>query len=158
MKSTHKQIWLLYQINWAVEVSVKPLHWFSSFYTCFSVVLEDHITHKFYLTWSLMHHILRILCYSICITFFPWQYIHVLVCPKREVKRFVDLSSDETSDLWVTAKEVGARLEQYHKASSLTFAIQVWSMLQYYCFIQLILYVLNSTSLCNVKGLSYLDV
>ncbi|KAL6642172.1 hypothetical protein ACP70R_020353 [Stipagrostis hirtigluma subsp. patula] len=44
--------------------------------------------------------------------------------PGREVKRFVDLSSDETSDLWITAKEVGARLEQYHKASSLTFAIQ----------------------------------
>ncbi|CAN6373889.1 unnamed protein product, partial [Urochloa humidicola] len=43
---------------------------------------------------------------------------------KREVKRFADLTSDETSDLWVTAKEVGARLEQYHKASSLTFAIQ----------------------------------
>ncbi|CAN6325931.1 unnamed protein product [Urochloa humidicola] len=42
----------------------------------------------------------------------------------REVKRFTDLSSDETSDLWVTAKEVGVRLEQYHKASSLTFAIQ----------------------------------
>ncbi|KAK3118263.1 hypothetical protein QOZ80_9BG0696420 [Eleusine coracana subsp. coracana] len=28
------------------------------------------------------------------------------------------------SDLWITAKEVGTRLEQYHKASSLTFAIQ----------------------------------
>nr|CAB3490759.1 unnamed protein product [Digitaria exilis] len=37
---------------------------------------------------------------------------------------FADLSSDETSDLWITAKEVGVRLEQYHKASSLTFAIQ----------------------------------
>ncbi|XP_052137567.1 bifunctional bis(5'-adenosyl)-triphosphatase/adenylylsulfatase FHIT-like [Oryza glaberrima] len=49
---------------------------------------------------------------------------NVLVCPKREVKRFADLSSNETSDLWVTAKEVGVRLEQYHKASSLTFAIQ----------------------------------
>uniref|UniRef100_A0A0D3HHJ2 Bis(5'-adenosyl)-triphosphatase n=1 Tax=Oryza barthii TaxID=65489 RepID=A0A0D3HHJ2_9ORYZ len=46
------------------------------------------------------------------------------VCPKREVKRFADLSSNEISDLWVTAKEVGIRLEQYHKASSLTFAIQ----------------------------------
>uniref|UniRef100_A0A0E0MBU0 HIT domain-containing protein n=1 Tax=Oryza punctata TaxID=4537 RepID=A0A0E0MBU0_ORYPU len=46
------------------------------------------------------------------------------VCPKREVKRFADLSSDETSDLWVTAKEIGVRLEQYHKASSLTFAVQ----------------------------------
>ncbi|KAK8450149.1 hypothetical protein SEVIR_7G315601v4 [Setaria viridis] len=49
---------------------------------------------------------------------------YVLVCPKREVKRFADLSSDETSDLWVTAKEVGVRLEKHHKASSLTFAIQ----------------------------------
>ncbi|EMS48318.1 Bis(5'-adenosyl)-triphosphatase [Triticum urartu] len=42
----------------------------------------------------------------------------------HHVKRFADLSSDETSDLWVTAKEVGAKLEQYHKASSITFAIQ----------------------------------
>jgi bis(5'-adenosyl)-triphosphatase len=47
------------------------------------------------------------------------------VCPKRGAKRFADLSSDETSDLWITAKEVGARLEQYHKASSLTSSIQV---------------------------------
>jgi hypothetical protein len=79
--------------------------------------------------------------------FFPWQYIHVLVCPKREVKRFADLSSDETSDLWVTAKEVGARLEKYHKASSLTFAIQVWSALQFYCCLVLILSVLNNPNL-----------
>jgi bis(5'-adenosyl)-triphosphatase len=50
------------------------------------------------------------------------------VCPKREVKRFADLSSDETIDLWVTAKEVGVRLEQYHQASSLTFTIQVTSL------------------------------
>ncbi|KAE8816581.1 Bis(5'-adenosyl)-triphosphatase [Hordeum vulgare] len=42
----------------------------------------------------------------------------------REVKRFADLSSDETGDLWVIAKEVGAKLEQYHKASSIAFAIQ----------------------------------
>ncbi|XP_071917801.1 bifunctional bis(5'-adenosyl)-triphosphatase/adenylylsulfatase FHIT-like isoform X3 [Coffea arabica] len=49
---------------------------------------------------------------------------HVLVCPRREVKRFVDLTADETSDLWLTAQEVGSQLESYHKASSLTFAIQ----------------------------------
>ncbi|KAB2616726.1 bifunctional triphosphatase/adenylylsulfatase FHIT-like [Pyrus ussuriensis x Pyrus communis] len=42
----------------------------------------------------------------------------------REVKRFVDLTADETSDLWITAQKVGSRLESYHKASSLTFAIQ----------------------------------
>nr|XP_028955371.1 bifunctional bis(5'-adenosyl)-triphosphatase/adenylylsulfatase FHIT [Malus domestica] len=49
---------------------------------------------------------------------------HVLVCPRREVKRFVDLTADETSDLWITAQRVGSRLESYHKASSLTLAIQ----------------------------------
>ena len=49
----------------------------------------------------------------------------MLVCPRREVKRFVDLTADETSDLWLTAQEVGSQLESYHKASSLTFAIQV---------------------------------
>ncbi|XP_075515200.1 bifunctional bis(5'-adenosyl)-triphosphatase/adenylylsulfatase FHIT-like [Primulina tabacum] len=49
---------------------------------------------------------------------------HVLVCPRREVKRFLDLSADETSDLWLMAQKVGSQLESYHNASSLTFAIQ----------------------------------
>eukprot|EP00262_Sarcandra_glabra_P009194 TRINITY_DN2324_c0_g4_i1.p1 TRINITY_DN2324_c0_g4~~TRINITY_DN2324_c0_g4_i1.p1 ORF type:complete len:195 (-),score=31.45 TRINITY_DN2324_c0_g4_i1:238-822(-) len=49
---------------------------------------------------------------------------HVLVCPRREVKRFVDLTAEETSDLWLTAQNVGGQLEHHHKASSLTFAIQ----------------------------------
>ncbi|PON69535.1 Histidine triad (HIT) protein [Parasponia andersonii] len=51
-------------------------------------------------------------------------YVHVLVCPRREVKRFVDLTADETTDLWITAQKVGGQLESYHKASSLTFTIQ----------------------------------
>jgi len=70
----------------------------------------------------------------------------VLVCPKREVKRFVDLTADETSDLWLTAQKVGKQLESYHKASSLTLAIQVrliWSMLS----------LLNNLS-CNCFGLN----
>ncbi|XP_061344895.1 bifunctional bis(5'-adenosyl)-triphosphatase/adenylylsulfatase FHIT [Gastrolobium bilobum] len=54
----------------------------------------------------------------------PLLPAHVLICPKREVKRFVDLTVDETSDLWLTAQKVGRQLESYHKASSLTFAIQ----------------------------------
>lgn len=49
---------------------------------------------------------------------------HVLVCPRREVKRFVDLTADETSDLWCVAQKIGGQLESYHNASSLTFAIQ----------------------------------
>ncbi|KAL5810476.1 hypothetical protein ACOSQ4_027044 [Xanthoceras sorbifolium] len=53
---------------------------------------------------------------------------HILFCKNynvlREVKRFVDLTADETSDLWLTAQKVGSQLECYHKASSLTLAIQ----------------------------------
>uniref|UniRef100_J3NAW8 HIT domain-containing protein n=1 Tax=Oryza brachyantha TaxID=4533 RepID=J3NAW8_ORYBR len=48
----------------------------------------------------------------------------VLVCPKRNVKRFANLTVDETCDLWITAKDIGVRLEQYHRASSLIFIIQ----------------------------------
>jgi bis(5'-adenosyl)-triphosphatase len=49
----------------------------------------------------------------------------VLVCPRREVKRFIDLSADETSYLWLTAKKVGRQLESFYMATSLTFTIQV---------------------------------
>ncbi|TKY47294.1 Bis(5'-adenosyl)-triphosphatase protein [Spatholobus suberectus] len=70
-------------------------------------------------------------CSTPPISLTPWStcvlfslFLHVLICPKREVKRFVDLTADETSDLWLTAQKVGRQLESYHKASSLTFAIQ----------------------------------
>ncbi|KAJ3684262.1 hypothetical protein LUZ61_013426 [Rhynchospora tenuis] len=52
------------------------------------------------------------------------KLVHVLVCPCREVKRFIDLTPEETSNLWITAQKVGAKLEQFHNASSLTLAIQ----------------------------------
>ncbi|OVA17157.1 Histidine triad (HIT) protein [Macleaya cordata] len=42
----------------------------------------------------------------------------------RSVKCFIDLTSDETSDLWLTAHKEGGLLEHHHKASSLTFTIQ----------------------------------
>lgn len=61
-----------------------------------------------------------IMVYSVDLT-----YVHVLIIPKREVKRVVDLTADETSDLWLMAQKVGKQLESYHKASSLTFTIQV---------------------------------
>ncbi|EHA8590877.1 Bifunctional bis(5'-adenosyl)-triphosphatase/adenylylsulfatase FHIT [Cocos nucifera] len=54
----------------------------------------------------------------------PLSYAMVNLRPLLPVKRFIDLSADETSDLWLTAKEVGGHLERYHGASSLTFAIQ----------------------------------
>ncbi|KAF3327312.1 Bis(5'-adenosyl)-triphosphatase [Carex littledalei] len=44
--------------------------------------------------------------------------------PDALLYRFIDLTSDETSDLWITAQKIGAKLEQFQKASSLTLAIQ----------------------------------
>ncbi|XP_021894167.1 bifunctional bis(5'-adenosyl)-triphosphatase/adenylylsulfatase FHIT isoform X1 [Carica papaya] len=49
---------------------------------------------------------------------------HVLVCPRRIVKRFGELTADEATDLWLSAQKIGNQLERYHKASSLTFTIQ----------------------------------
>jgi len=41
------------------------------------------------------------------------------------VKRVTDLTDEETIDLWYIAKRLGRQLENYHKASSLTFCLQV---------------------------------
>lgn len=49
---------------------------------------------------------------------------HVLVCPKRIVPRFLDLTDEEVTDVWTTAKQVGAKIEPHYGASSLTFGIQ----------------------------------
>jgi bis(5'-adenosyl)-triphosphatase len=50
------------------------------------------------------------------------------VSSKRVVPRVVDLSDDETTDLWMTAKKVGSKLEPHYGANSLTFGIQVKSL------------------------------
>ncbi|XP_031497612.1 bifunctional bis(5'-adenosyl)-triphosphatase/adenylylsulfatase FHIT [Nymphaea colorata] len=49
---------------------------------------------------------------------------HVLVCPKRIVKRFTDLTPEEVSDIWLTAHKVADKLELHYKGTSLTFTIQ----------------------------------
>lgn len=49
---------------------------------------------------------------------------HVLVSPRRVVHRFLDLTPEEVSDLWLTAQRVGQKIEPFFKATSLTFAIQ----------------------------------
>ncbi|KAG0631076.1 hypothetical protein M758_1G225700 [Ceratodon purpureus] len=38
--------------------------------------------------------------------------------------RFLDLTPEETADLWLTAQRVGQKIEPFFKATSLTFAIQ----------------------------------
>lgn len=49
---------------------------------------------------------------------------HCLVISKRVTPRFSDLSSDEISDLWITAKTVGVSLEKHFDAQALNYAIQ----------------------------------
>lgn len=51
--------------------------------------------------------------------------LHVLICPKREVKRVADLTDDENIELWRISHKLGRQLESYHNATSLTFCIQV---------------------------------
>lgn len=84
----------------------------------YSNVLDDNIEEERFFKTGAFN--IQIFLFS-----WPWHNIHVLVCPRRDVQRFVDLTCDETSDLWLTAQKIGRQLESYHKASSLTFAIQV---------------------------------
>ncbi|GMH43612.1 hypothetical protein BSKO_11534 [Bryopsis sp. KO-2023] len=49
---------------------------------------------------------------------------HVLISPKRIVRRFKDLSPEEVGDVWSLAQRVGAGLESHLKVDSLTLAIQ----------------------------------
>ena len=77
----------------------------------------------------------------------------MLVCPRREVKCFIDLTADEVCDLWLTAKEVGGRLERHHEASSLTFAIQVrlleFILVTVFCYV-ISLYLINEKVLSTI--------
>ncbi|KAE8650003.1 hypothetical protein Csa_010377 [Cucumis sativus] len=52
------------------------------------------------------------------------RFIMTLEFEPTLIMRFADLTADETCDLWLAAQRVGHQLELYHKASSLTFAIQ----------------------------------
>ncbi|KAL7007194.1 Dinucleoside triphosphate hydrolase [Cystobasidiomycetes sp. EMM_F5] len=49
---------------------------------------------------------------------------HVLVVPKRLVKRFADLTPEECADLFVSVRDVGREIERATNAKSLTIACQ----------------------------------
>eukprot|EP01097_Dermamoeba_algensis_P002982 TRINITY_DN2192_c0_g1_i1.p2 TRINITY_DN2192_c0_g1~~TRINITY_DN2192_c0_g1_i1.p2 ORF type:complete len:153 (-),score=21.47 TRINITY_DN2192_c0_g1_i1:79-537(-) len=49
---------------------------------------------------------------------------HVLVIPQRKVARFCELTDEEVSDLWISAKRIGSVVQTAFKAQSLTFAVQ----------------------------------
>ncbi|XP_057248086.1 bifunctional bis(5'-adenosyl)-triphosphatase/adenylylsulfatase FHIT-like isoform X2 [Beta vulgaris subsp. vulgaris] len=46
------------------------------------------------------------------------------------VRRFADLTANETCDIWLTPQKAGRQLEDYHKASSLTLVIQSYGVSQ----------------------------
>mmetsp|Transcript_7787 Transcript_7787/g.12460 ORF Transcript_7787/g.12460 Transcript_7787/m.12460 type:complete len:163 (-) Transcript_7787:387-875(-) len=49
---------------------------------------------------------------------------HVLVCSKRIVARFKDLTDSEISDLWISARKIAVVIEKVYHADSVTYAIQ----------------------------------
>ena len=49
---------------------------------------------------------------------------HVLVCPRRTLSRFSDLSHHEVTDLFLTVQRVGRMVERVYRATSLNIAIQ----------------------------------
>ncbi|EFA79820.1 6-phosphofructokinase [Heterostelium album PN500] len=49
---------------------------------------------------------------------------HVLVCPKRVVKRFYDLSPEEINDIWQSASRISRVIEKHFDGDGMTFAIQ----------------------------------
>ncbi|KAI5287275.1 hypothetical protein KEM52_001675, partial [Ascosphaera acerosa] len=49
---------------------------------------------------------------------------HVLVCPRRRVARFTELTARETADLFLAVRHVSRMIERVYRASSLNIAIQ----------------------------------
>lgn len=49
---------------------------------------------------------------------------HVLICPRRNVPRFTQLSPDEVTDLFQAVHLVSKAIEKYYKADALNIAIQ----------------------------------
>ena len=50
---------------------------------------------------------------------------HVLVIPRRLVKRFEDLTKDEVCDMFLSAQTIGNVVERKYGGESLTITIQV---------------------------------
>eukprot|EP00955_Chlamydomonas_euryale_P088886 364419-Chlamydomonas_euryale.AAC.2 len=58
---------------------------------------------------------------------------HVLISPRRVLRRFADLSAAEVCDLWALAQRVGAAIEPHFGADALTLAMQVWAAVLCLC-------------------------
>merc|ERR1712071_456011 len=59
-----------------------------------------------------------------CVNISPLVPGHVLVCPKRDVARYKNLSMDEVVDLAKSCQIVSSALETHFKAEALTISMQ----------------------------------
>lgn len=50
--------------------------------------------------------------------------LDVLVSPKRIVKRFVDMTSEEVKDLFITAHQIVPVIERHYRGTATNIAIQ----------------------------------
>lgn len=49
---------------------------------------------------------------------------HVLIIPRRVVKRFSDLKSEEINDLFLSSQHICSKLQAFYNASAMSYAIQ----------------------------------
>merc|ERR1712088_1036202 len=59
-----------------------------------------------------------------CVNISPLVDGHVLVCPKREVKRYKDLTDTEITEIFTSAKIISSKLEEHFQKTACTFGIQ----------------------------------
>lgn len=93
--------------------------------TCTDCCVPLGIYYHFFAIAPIWYTIVRLFTFYQIKIVCPQHKQHVLIIPRRVVKRFPDLTDDEICDLWTTARLVGSRLEKYHNATSLTLNIQV---------------------------------
>ena len=59
-----------------------------------------------------------------CVNISPIVPGHILICPKREVKRYHDLTDNEISEMFISARKIGSTLEKHFNRTALTFGLQ----------------------------------
>ena len=59
-----------------------------------------------------------------CVNISPLVPGHVLVCPKRKVKRYKDLSKEEIIEIFTHAQIISTKLETHFGTTALNFGLQ----------------------------------
>lgn len=59
-----------------------------------------------------------------CVNISPLVPGHVLVCPKREIARYKDLTQEEIIQIFTHAQNISTRLEKHFGTTALNFGLQ----------------------------------